>query len=158
MLTGIRSDSGRIQKQLEMSTFEGRYQLNVPGPGVNVGFIEDPHIRLQHWGCNLYYDRVVVENELSNRNRNSPDLGPPFRPMSRHMNPAENVPTIESRHSLPAWIFRDKETERQPISLAANHENYSPHSTSSRLLPKPMSKVADMYMPVFKLPIANSKS
>ena len=136
MLTGIRSDTGRIQKKLEMSTFSGRYQLNVPGPGVDVGFIEDPYIRLQHWGCNLYHDRVTIENELTNRTSETTS----HRPMSRHMNPAQNVPTIESRSTLPAWLFRDKQIVRESISLAAAHDSDGPPAESTRLLPKSINR------------------
>ena len=152
MLTGIRSDNGRIRKQLEISTYDGRYQLNTPGPGTNVGFIEDPHIRLQHWGCNLYHDRVAIENELSNRYCRQPSAYRPmstYRPMSRYMNPAQNVPTIESRSSLPAWIFRDKESNRESISLTAVSRHDGPQATSSRLLPKTMNKPASVHIPIY---------
>jgi hypothetical protein len=138
MLSGIRSDSDRIKKQLEISTYDGRYQLNTPGPGINVGFIEDPHIRLQHWGCNLYHDRVAIENELSNRFSRRPSAYRPmssYQPMSRHMNPAQNVPTIESRSCLPAWIFRDKESVRESISLIDVSRHDGPPAIASRLLP-----------------------
>jgi hypothetical protein len=147
MLTGIRSDGARIRKDLEMSTFEGRYQLNAPGPGVHVGFIEDPHIRLQRWGCNLYHDRVAIENDLSNRTSHSTSG---YRPMSRHMNPAQNVPTVSSRSTLPAFVFRDKEVLRQPLSMIAAHSNDGPQSTSSRLLPKTKNRPASISFPVYE--------
>ena len=51
--TRFRDDPHRIQKQLEESTYVGRYTLNTPGQGMDLPFNEDPHIRLQKWGAKL---------------------------------------------------------------------------------------------------------
>ena len=48
--TRFYDDPLRISKRLEESTFAGRYQLDMPGPGVDMPFEEDPHARLQKWG------------------------------------------------------------------------------------------------------------
>ena len=34
-------------------THSGRYQLDVPGPGVKMPFQDDAQIRMQKWGANL---------------------------------------------------------------------------------------------------------
>ena len=45
--TRFHDDPARIAKQLEIETFAGRYQLDRPGPGVNLPYYEDTHHRLQ---------------------------------------------------------------------------------------------------------------
>ena len=47
--TRFHDDPARIKKQIQDSSFSGRYMLNVPGQGTDLPFVEDPHIRLQHW-------------------------------------------------------------------------------------------------------------
>jgi hypothetical protein len=118
MLSRINNDEARITKEMEISSFIGRYQINAPGPGVQVGFIEDPHIRLQLYGANLYTNMIGIENELTNRTREVAVC----KPLTRYVNPAQNNPTIESRIALPAWIFRDKENPRESISVTLPYD------------------------------------
>ena len=40
--TRFHDDPARISKRLEESTFTGRYQLDRPGPGVDMPFYEEP--------------------------------------------------------------------------------------------------------------------
>ena len=42
--TRFHDDPHRIQKQLEESTYIGRYTLNTPAQGMNLPFNEDPHV------------------------------------------------------------------------------------------------------------------
>ena len=51
--TRFNDDPCRIMKQLQESTDQGRYILNVPGNGDKPCYIDDPYIRLQGWGANL---------------------------------------------------------------------------------------------------------
>ena len=67
--TRFSSDALRIQKKLEVSSFEGRYALTTPGPGINLTFREDPYIRLQKFGANIMTNTHNVENDLMERNR-----------------------------------------------------------------------------------------
>ena len=62
--TRFHDDDARIKKQLQESTFAGRYQLNAPGPGENLPFIEDPHMRLEKWGANNRTNGVDLESDL----------------------------------------------------------------------------------------------
>jgi hypothetical protein len=100
--TRIRSDNGRLQKEMEISSFMGRYQLTKPGPGLNVGFIEDPHIRLQYWGTNLRTNKLEIENELTGRTTLKTDS----EVIITETFPEQNIHIIESRTDLPAWTFR----------------------------------------------------
>jgi hypothetical protein len=62
--TRFSEDSARIRKQNEIITFQGRYQLEAPGPGANLPFQEDPHIRLTKWGANACLNSTNVESDL----------------------------------------------------------------------------------------------
>jgi hypothetical protein len=143
MITNIRNDKKRLEKEMEITSFSCRYYLDAPGPGVQVGYIESPYIRLQHWGANVYTDQLGIENELTNRytTRNIQDKRK-STPLHRYVNPSQAIITNESRTDLPAWIFRDKESKRENISLYEPHDIYSYNNTiSSRLLPKSHNQV-----------------
>ena len=59
--TRFHDDSCRIQKYLEETTNIGNYEINVPGNGINMPFINDPHLRMQKWGANLSkFDGVAM--------------------------------------------------------------------------------------------------
>ena len=62
--TRFHDDPARVKKQLEESTYQGRYFLNKPGAGVDLPFFEDPHLRLQGWGANLHNNTVNLESDL----------------------------------------------------------------------------------------------
>ena len=62
--TRFHDDPARIKKQLEQTTFLGRYMLDCPGPGNNLPFWEDPQIRMQKWGANLRDNTVNLESDL----------------------------------------------------------------------------------------------
>ena len=63
-LTSIKNEPARIEKELQQSTGTGRYMLDVPGPGCEVGFLEDPFIRLQKHGANLRTNTLNIESDL----------------------------------------------------------------------------------------------
>ena len=62
--TRFHDDSCRIQKYLEETTNIGNYQINVPGNGINMPFINDPHLRMQKWGANLSNNLTDLESDL----------------------------------------------------------------------------------------------
>lgn len=120
--TRFRDDPARITKELQQSTFSGRYVLDVPGPGVQIPFFEDSQIRLQHWGANMWSDSTNLESE--------------FRGLGRPLNhgvqtyqdtklqkgypihfPSSDAHTDESRASHPAWMFRDLEQTRWEVPI-----------------------------------------
>ena len=63
-LTSIKNEPCRIKKQLQEMTGLGRYMNNAPGPGKDVPFCEDPHLRLQQWGANLRTNCINLESDL----------------------------------------------------------------------------------------------
>jgi len=120
--TRFHDDPIRIQKQLDETTFSGRYMLNRPGPGINMPFQSDPQLRLQSWGANITTNIIPLESD--------------FRGLTRHLNRdnvilnqydkhAETVTPLqyeeenpyieESRASHPAWMYRDLEQPRWEI-------------------------------------------
>jgi len=117
--TRFRDDPVRIQKQLEESTFTGRYRLDTPGNGMDLPFIEDPQLRLQGWGANFRNNIVNLESDLLGLtrplNRDLVDINdykinsvPSSQPSYRSSQPFVE----ESRASHPAWMFRDLEHSR----------------------------------------------
>lgn len=120
--TRYNDDPARVYKNLQQSTFAGRYVLDVPGPGVNVPYLEDSQIRLQQWGANMWSDSTNLESEFRG-------LGRPLNHDVRTYQetrlqkgyqiafPSSDVHTDESRASHPAWIFRDLEQTRWETPL-----------------------------------------
>ena len=86
-LTSIRNEPCRIKKELQQMTDMGRYQIATPGPGANVGFAEDPHIRLQKWGANLRHVKdgapIDIDSDLMGiarpLSKDSKELKYPFK-------------------------------------------------------------------------------
>ena len=62
--TRFHDDDVRIEKQLEQQTYVGRYQLDVPGQGVNMPFQDDAQLRMQRWGANRHKNPVNLESDL----------------------------------------------------------------------------------------------
>jgi len=112
--TRFNDDPCRIKKQLQQSTDQCRWIMNVPGNGPTPDFIEDPHIRLQKWGGNLQTNCVNLESSLLGINNYNPKdcLGKnKSKIISNKINcPVNNTCiTDESRSSNPAWTLRTKE-------------------------------------------------
>jgi hypothetical protein len=117
--TRISNDRLRIYKNLQQSTDVGRHVINVPGNGLDVPFVEDPHIRMQYWGANRMNDIISVENSLKNIDR------PLIRETTQCKESYYTKPDIsrmdysnatfevnDSFISQPAWNLRDKESDR----------------------------------------------
>ena len=106
----------------------GRYQLMRPGPGPQVPFIEDPHVRLQQWGANLHNNGASLEGDLIGVNRKLThgiqlyDSQTPAT-VAHQYGTVENPVTDESRATHPAWMFRD---------LEQAHWGYSFHDVQSK--------------------------
>ena len=140
--TRFKDDPARVNKYLEETTSIGKYQLNTPGNGLNNPYIDDTHIILQKWGANLQSNSLSVENELRNLNRPlSRDLNPYKRVDSqRYQFPVKNFNIDESRASLPAWTFRDKDIDRfgYPLNQTQNNSMNIPfqNNLQTRILEK----------------------
>ena len=115
-LTSIKNEPCRIKKQLQEMTGLGRYMNNTPGQGKDVPFLEDPHMRLQHWGANLRTNCINLESDLLGLtrplNRDCRDVNnyEEKAVVSRPMGYGNSEPFVEqSRTILPAWTLRDAE-------------------------------------------------
>ena len=123
--TRFYDDPLRISKRLEESTFAGRYQLDMPGPGVDMPFEEDPNTRLQKWGANLRTNTINLESDLRGmtrplsrrdctRTNNYETHAVQTAPMAMYS--TANPYVEESRASHPAWMYRDLQPRwEQPL-------------------------------------------
>ena len=116
--TRISNDKLRIYKNLQQSTDVGRHVLNVPGNGLDVPFIEDPHVRMQLWGANHVTDIVGVENSLKNIDRplvkesiKCKDSFYTHPNISRMQYSSDTFDINDSFITQPAWNLRDKENK-----------------------------------------------
>lgn len=148
--TRFHDDPVRIAKQLQESTYLGRYQLNRPGPGVHLPFVEDPNIRLQRWGANLQNNTVDLESSLRSLDR---PLNRDLIEENNYKNhlvqsapPSGGYSTMqpyveESRASHPAWMYKDLEQSKWETPLI-NPQTLShlevpfPRNLSTRILEK----------------------
>jgi len=146
--TRFHDDPARIRKQLSESSFPGRYNLNVPGPGIQMPFYEDPHLRLQKWGANLMTNTVNLESDLlgltrqytrddvetNHHQRNRAETSE-LKSTYSNANPFVE----ESRASHPAWTYRDLEHPRWEtpfLNPQANLEVQFPTNIQTRVLEK----------------------
>ncbi len=117
--TRIRDDPDRIKKQLQESTGKTRYFMNVPGPGADLPYFTDPHMRLQRWGANLMTNATDLESELKGYNYrlNHDNLGSVPTKYSNAFthatkrNYADVMPFIdETRATHPVFEYRERQT------------------------------------------------
>jgi hypothetical protein len=118
MLTNIRESKGRLIKENEISTYQGRYYLDTPGNGIQLPYYEDPHMRIQtssgvigtsgtvDWESELRgITRPLVKGDVYNyRDSKLPKIAP----IHSYQAPISD----ETRSTLPAWTFREKEQDR----------------------------------------------
>lgn len=143
--TRFHDDPYRIRKQVQESSFAGRYNLDVPGPGINLAFFEDPQFRLQRWGANLQTNTVTLESDLRGLTRK---LGRDYdsSEYTKHtvstdtlLYPTQQPIVEESRATHPAWTFRDLEHPRweEPwMNPQANVEKMFHCDIQTRILEK----------------------
>ncbi len=142
-LTSIKNDECRIEKQLQILTEVGRYQLTKPGPGVNMPFIEDPYIRLQEWGANRRTNTIMIDSDLKGLTRN---LNRDTKLYDKHTTQSSDKhydleqPFVQqSRATHPAWLVMMKENNRWdylPLDPQAHLEKRFNHNLSSRIIEK----------------------
>jgi hypothetical protein len=114
--TRFHDDPARIRKQVQESSFSGKYNLSVPGPGNYIPFYEDPHYRLQKFGNNIMTNTVHLESDLLGLtrkiNHNRLDSKPYTTAVvtSRQVSFPTKQPVVEeSRATHPAWMYKDLE-------------------------------------------------
>jgi len=114
--TRFHDDPARIQVQSSDITFGFRYQLNTPGPGINLPFFEDPQLRLQHWGANLQTNAVDLEGDLFGMTRKLKRDQQEYTTAAVYSEPQSYStadPFVEeSRATHPAWTYRTAQHAR----------------------------------------------
>lgn len=152
--TRFHDDPARIQKQLDESTFSGRYMLNTPGQGIHMPFQADAQLRLQAWGANITSNIIPLESDFRGLTRkltrDHPDLND-YNKNKETVQPlvyGEANPFIEeSRASHPAWMYRDLEQPRWEMpwlnpQATIHIEKQFPNNIQTRILEK------DYYHPI----------
>jgi hypothetical protein len=117
--TRFHDDPSRIKKQVQISSFQGRYFLDTPGQGVDLPFLEDPNIRMQYWGANLRNNTINLESDLRGLsrklNRDYVDVND-YKQNAVYSSPntyrSEDPFVEESRATHPAWMYKDLEQSR----------------------------------------------
>ncbi len=138
-LTSIKNDDYRINKNLDIMTFQGRYMLGLPGPG-NIRFQEDPFLRLQKNGSNLRSNALNIENDLLGLTKPLTKdciLYGTTIPHSYKIDYGNQDPfTEQSRAIMPAWTARTLEQNNFDY-LLDNPQKHSmvnfEHNKSSRI-------------------------
>ena len=150
--TRFHDDPARIIKNLEISTFAGRYALDAPGSGANPIYMQDPHIRMQKWGGNAMTGATEIENNLFGLTRNlNRDT---FDNLYSGSGPGKSIPaecqvipsrdtansyTDQSRATHPAWVLRDAQQHRPDYPLFDPQEHIAipfQNNLSTRILEK----------------------
>ena len=110
--TRFRDDPARMEDQLFQLTKTGRYQIDKPGPGENLPYIDEPQMRLDSWGANLSTEKTNLESDLRGLTRK---LNRDLLEENNYMNyKSKSIPLSyrkvesfieESRASHPAWMY-----------------------------------------------------
>lgn len=147
--TRFQNDPYRLRKYAQETSFPGRYNLDVPGPGINLAFFEDPQLRLQKWGANLQTNTIGLENDLFGLTKklNCDSMSNNYKnvavPTSKLSYPNTNPMVEDSRASHPAWMYRDLEHPRweEPwTNPQANVEKRFQDNIQTRILEKDFFK------------------
>jgi len=144
--TRFHDDPCRIKKQLQESTDQGRWILNVPGNGDKPAYFDDPYIRMQGWGGNLRTNTVNLESDLFGLTKrvNKDCLEQDnYKSTAVKSNKIE-YPTIgtiteQPRATNPAWTARDLEQVNWYILPLDPQENVCfsfQNNLSTRILEK----------------------
>ena len=144
--TRFHDDPCRVDKQLEESTFEGRYMIDKPGNGANPCYMEDPFIRMQQWGANLQTNTINLESELLGLNRQltldciKNNNYENYKVESKKITYPNCKPFVEQpRATHPAWTALDLEQNNFDFPLFNPQENVCipfHNNMSTRILEK----------------------
>lgn len=146
--TRFKYDDSRVMKELQQSTDQGRWILNVPGNGTKPDYMEDPHIRIQKWGGNLMTNHVDIENSLFGITTNNNNDYLDQSKYKKHVKSSEKIfypknsdlYVDQSRSTDPAWEYRTKETnnwlEPLPFIEPTSMIPHQSHQVNSRNLEK----------------------
>jgi hypothetical protein len=146
--TRFYNDNARIEEQNRKQTYIGRYQIDMPGPGNEMPFLEDPYFRLEGHGANLTTNKTDLESDFRGltrklnrdliQNNNYEATSVRTQPLSYG---SQRPYTQESRSSHPAWTYKDLEQSRWELpmvnpQLLENLERPFNSNMSSRILEK----------------------
>ena len=144
--TRFHDDPCRIKKQLQESTDQGRWILNVPGNGEKPAYFDDPYIRMQGWGGNLMTNTVNLESDLFGLTKKvnkdclvQDDYKRTAVKSSRIEYPTIGTITEQPRATNPAWTARDLEQVNWYILPLDPQENVClpfQNNLSTRILEK----------------------
>lgn len=143
-----RDDVKRIDLTVEKYNNGMDYMLNVPGTGNKPNYIDDPQIRLQHFGANLSNNVVDINSNLLgvNKQLNRDHYVPNTR--DTHFNDTYKrctYPVISStitdqpRTINPAWLLRDAEQnnwQELPTDPQKHTEVLFENNINSRMVEK----------------------
>lgn len=114
--TRFYDDPARIKKQLQESTDQVSWIMNVPGNGLTPSFINDPFILSQKWGGNLRTNFTNIESDLKGLSRsltkdclNTNDYQQNIAKSSEISYPVHGEVTQQPRTTHPAWELRTLE-------------------------------------------------
>ncbi len=115
-------DEARQIKRNMIDTVGARYVHDTPGPGINLPYIADPHMRLQRSGANTFCENMMdLNSDLRGLTRpltrDIPSLNEykkyAVKPQRLIKNPdVVDYITDETRASNPAWQLREGEVNR----------------------------------------------
>ena len=144
--TRFHDDPARIEKQLQESTEQGEYMLNVPGNGPKPCYVEDPYIRMQKWGANLQTNSIQLECELKGMTRrytrdhiDKNNYKKNAVVSNKVAYPTCKDTTQQPRASAPAWTLRGLEQERwEDVLLDPQQNLFMPfhNNLNTRILEK----------------------
>lgn len=128
--TRFNYDEARTIQRLKQSTGSGRYHLNVPGPGNNSCYMEDPQIRIGGFAANnmnvVGGHPIDIDSDLSGRGRiykkhcseNKYPLKKNITTTKISFNNCKSLGTDQTRTTHPARNFRALEQSLiQPLYL-----------------------------------------
>ena len=145
--TNIKSDASRIKTDLELLTQTCNYQFTAPGPGSDVGFQENPYIRMQKHGANLRTNTINLESDLMglSRSLNKDNINSnnykTYAPKTERVTYESSncMGTDQSRVSHPGWMYKDSEQVNWYI-LPTNPQEHTErpfhNNLSTRILEK----------------------
>ena len=149
--TRYNYDEYQTKIKLQQSTDIGNYHLNVPGNGIQPYFIEDPNIRIQKWGGNIWTNVIDLESNLKGIDKQKkcdslrnkvplPSSAPIQYPTTRKLY------VEHSRYINPAWNLKGIEQDKSEyLYYNPQIKAFTPFHTnvSSRIMEK------DLYNPIY---------
>jgi hypothetical protein len=130
--TRFKDDPERIEKQLQQQTDQGRWAIDVPGPGNNPPLFLDSHILAQKWGGNLWTNSIDINSSLLGLNKkiNRDNVNQyQFKRESMYSVPV-NYPTSsdfltteQTRAIMPAWTAKDLQQNHSYILFEDPQQN-----------------------------------